>query len=80
MNQHSIARPAWTTASIGEAPDTSPMELSALGEHLNTCRSHTGRFFTLQCVAEVANGFVSARLVTTLVVLTTLIAIGSLVF
>ena len=26
--------PTWTTASVSEHADTSPLELSALGEHL----------------------------------------------
>jgi len=80
MKKNTLTSPAWATASIGDTPDTSPMELSALGEHLTICRGHTGRLFTLQCLAETANGFVSSRFVTSLVVLTILIAMGSLVF
>ena len=80
MTPNALTSPAWTTASVGDAPDTSPMELSALGEHLTICRGHAGRLFTLQCLAETANGFVSARFVSSLVVLTILIGIGSLIF
>ena len=76
---HAIANHSWTTASFGGAADTSPMELSALGEHLDRCKGAHGRLFALRCFAERMNGFVSARFVTTLVVATLLIGAGSLV-
>jgi len=69
--------PFWSTASFGEAADTSPMELSALGEHLSSCKGSHGRLFALQCVAETLNGFIATRFVTTLVVATVLIAVTS---
>jgi hypothetical protein len=72
------AGPNWSTASFGDAVDTSPMELSALGEHLHLCRSLSGRLFVLRCGAEAVQGFVAARFVTTVVVLTLVIGIGSL--
>ncbi len=72
------ARPNWSTASFGDAVDTSPMELSALGEHLHLCRSLSGRLFVLRCGAEAVQGFVAARFVTTVVVLTLVIGVGSL--
>ena len=68
----------WSTASYGDAPDTSPMELSALGEHLQACTRSHGRWFALQCVAEHANGFVAARIVTTLAAAALLIGLASL--
>ncbi len=79
-----VQKPAfWSTSSFGNTVDTSPMELSALGEHLNTCKRMQGRlqhrFFALQCLAESANGFISARFVTTLVVATLIIGVTSLV-
>jgi len=66
---------AWSTASFGGSTDTSPMELDALGEHLSHCSAVHGRFFAFHCAAERMNAYVSARLVTTLVVLT-LLAVG----
>lgn len=60
--------PNWSTASIGGSPDTSPMELQALGEHLNHCRGIHGRFFQLASAIERANQQLTCRLVTTLVV------------
>lgn len=72
------ARMPWSTASYGDAPDTSPMELSALGEHLRACTRPHSRWFALQCVAEHANGFVAARIVTTLAAAALLIGLATL--
>lgn len=76
---HTIATPFWSTASFGDTTDTTPMELLALGDHLNLCRGSRGRLFTLQCVAETFNRFLAARFVTTLVVVGLLIGVTSLV-
>jgi hypothetical protein len=78
MNINTIAIPCWSTASFGDAADTSPMELSALGEHLNLCKGLNGRLFALQCAAQTMHGFVAARFVTTLVVVALLIGVSSL--
>jgi len=78
MNETAAARPCWSTASFGDPADTSPMELSALGEHLHLCRTLSGRLFVLRCGAEAVQGFVASRFVTTLVVLSLLIGLGSL--
>jgi len=59
---------AWTTSSFGDAADTSPMELSALGDHLSHCKSQTGRLFALRCSAASLHSFVAARFMTTVVV------------
>lgn len=61
-----MATPLWSTASFGDAADTSPMELSELGEHLQHCSARSGRWARLRCAAESMNGFISTRLVTTL--------------
>ncbi len=76
---HTIATPFWSTASFGDTTDTTPMELSALGEHLNLCQGSRGHLFTLRCVAETFNSFLAARFVTTLVVVGLLIGVTSLV-
>ena len=77
MKIHAIANSSWTTSSFGGAADTSPMELSALGEHLDHCKGSQGRLFALRCIAETMNGYVSARFITTLVVVTLLIGAGA---
>ena len=53
--------PFWSTASFGDSTDTSPMELSALGEHLDVCKGTSSRWFALQCVGEALHGFITAR-------------------
>lgn len=76
MNTRAIAPSSWTTASFGDAADTSPMELSALSEHLDLCRGARGRLFSLHCAAESAHRFMAARLVTTAAVAALLIGVA----
>jgi hypothetical protein len=78
MNRKTAANPFWSTASFGDTADTSPMELSALGEHLDLCKESQGRWFAVQCAAERVNGFLAARVVTTLVVAALVIGVASL--
>src|SRR5205085_8018716 len=66
-------RPSWSTASFGDATDTSPMELSVLGEHLDACTRTRGRWFALRCRAEQMNVFMLSRVVTTLALVALLI-------
>jgi len=61
----STGGPRWSTASFGDTPDTTPMDLSALGEHLSLCRGVRGRLFATRCRAEAVHGFVATHLVTT---------------
>jgi hypothetical protein len=75
MKSKAITASLWRTASLGDSPDTSPMELSALGEHLDRCRGSRGRLFTLRCFAEALIGFLASRFVTTLVVAAILLGI-----
>jgi hypothetical protein len=63
----------WSTASFGDSVDTSPGELSTLGEHLGRCRGTHARWFALRCGAESMHRFVASRVVTTLVVMILLI-------
>ncbi len=79
MNRsHSITERPWSTASFGDSADTSPMELSSLGDHLSTCHASRGRLFGLHCVAERLHGVVAPRFVTTLVLATLLIGLSCL--
>jgi hypothetical protein len=59
-------KPSWSTASFDDATDTSPMELSVLGEHLDACTRTRGRWFALRCGVEQMNVFMASRVVTTL--------------
>ena len=78
MGAHVASTPRWSTSSFGGAPSTSPMELSALGKHLDQCNGTRGHMFLLRCVAQTINGVVARRLVTTWVVIVLLIGVGSL--
>ena len=65
MKTDVIAARCWSTSCFGDAAQTSPMELSALGEHLQHCSATPRPLMRLRCVVEAMNGFVSARLITT---------------
>lgn len=78
ITSHATPAPNWSTSTFSTSADTSPMELSALGEHLGHCQGVNGRLFALHCVADTMNGFLAARLVTTLVVAALLIGVASL--
>ncbi len=66
MKTEAQSAPCWSTASFGDAVDTSPMELSALGEHLQHCNGTHGRLSRLHMAAEAIHGFVTTRFMTTL--------------
>jgi len=72
--------PRWSTASFGEAADTSPMELTALGEHMARCSHPPGRLFSWQCTAEAIHRVVASRFVTTLTLATLVMAAASLIW
>ena len=73
------ATPFWSTASFGDSTDTTlPLELSELGEHMDSCKGSHGRWFALRCVGEVMNRFIAARFVTTLVVATLVMGVAAL--
>jgi hypothetical protein len=71
-------RPIWATSSIDGAADTSPMDLSALGAHVDRCNGSRGRMFGLRCAADALSGFLAPRVVTTLVALAFVFGVGSL--
>lgn len=50
MNANDIVTPSWSTASFGDVAGTSPLELSAQGEHMDLCKASQGRVFALHCL------------------------------
>jgi hypothetical protein len=70
--------PLWITACEGHTTDTTPLELAALGEHTAECSAAGGRMVALHCGALRLQGFVSARLVTSLAALAVLIGLAFL--
>lgn len=80
MNAFATPAHRWSTASIADAADTSPMEWQALGEHVNRCNGSRGRWFTLRCAADAVHDFIAPRFMTTLVVAGALIGLMALAF
>lgn len=72
--------PSWRTSSYGHTADTSPAELSELGDHLRSCRRPSGLPFALRCGVEAVHRFVAGRIVTSLVVAAVLIIVAELAF
>lgn len=79
MKSNAISPGSWSTASFGGSPETSPVELSSLGEHLGLCKNPRGHLFALHCAAETMGGFMLARFVTSAVVIVLLIGLATTV-
>ena len=71
-----VSAPRWSTSSFAANTDTLPMELSALGEHLEHCQRQNSRLFTLHCAADATHRFLASRLFTTLTVVVLLISVS----
>ena len=74
-----LRRPFWATSAIDGDADTSPMDLSALGAHVDRCNGLRGPMFGLRCAADTLSGFIAPRIVTTLVAIAIVIGVGSLI-
>lgn len=68
--------PCWSTAALGCGEATETADLAPLGEHLQRCRGAAGRHFALRCGAETVQGFVAARLISTMSVVLALLGGG----
>jgi hypothetical protein len=78
MNIRRIGRPSWSTSCFGEAGAGPGFDRSTLGAHLRACRASHGRLFGLRCAAEALDGFLSARVVTSVTLGVLLVGVGSL--
>jgi hypothetical protein len=65
MKTNVIAAGCWSTSCFVDAAQTSAMDLSALGQHLQHCSATPRPLMRLRCAFEAMNGFVGARLITT---------------
>jgi hypothetical protein len=74
-----VAKRPWATASIADTADTTPMELSALGAHVDRCNGSRGRMFALQCAADSLISFIAPRFVTTAVIVAVVFGVASLI-
>ena len=72
-------RHPWATASARDTADTTPMELSALGAHVDRCNGSRGPWFRLQCAADAMIGFLAPRFVTTAVIVALVFGVASLI-
>ena len=79
MKSKSISSSPWTTSSLGGTADTSPMELSALGDHLDDCRKTQGGWFFVRGFADNLHHYMASRFVTTLFVATVLLGAVALI-
>lgn len=68
MPKSTAFAPSWDTSSFGHPADTSPMECSALADHLSVCSRSRGPWPALRNGAAVVSSFVAPRLVTTVLV------------
>ncbi len=77
MNLQMHPHAHWSTASFGDAADTSPMELEGLGQHMQQCSQPRTRWFALRCGVDTLHQGLLARFVTslTLVVAVALVAV-----
>jgi hypothetical protein len=66
MNPQSTPLPLWNTASFGDAADTLPTDLDALGKHMQQCQRRPGPLYVLWCRAEALHDGLLARFVTSL--------------
>lgn len=78
MTNYIAAAPAWSTASFTEAATASPMDMSALHEHLKGCNGAHQRWMALNCAADAFHGFVTTRFVTTMAIVALLVGVGLL--
>ncbi len=67
----------WATAADGSAPETSPGELTMLGDHLACCKTGAGSW---RAAAEHLHGFAAPRVITTLAAVTAVLAAAAVFF
>lgn len=61
MNASRTSSSDWSIASHGDAPDTSPEETLALGEHLDSCSDPDRDSLAWRGPAQAASRFVTAH-------------------
>ena len=79
MSTHSMPTTTWHTASFADHLQPTSVETSALGAHLDVCKRYSGSWFKLQRGAELVNGFLAGRFITTLALIAVVIGLSSLV-
>jgi len=77
MKTNIINSPFWSTTAFGDDSQRSQLEAATLHAHIVSCRRSRQLVFMLHCLAETMYAFVTARVITTLLVLTLLMSIFS---
>lgn len=78
MTTHYMPSAAWRTASFADSSDSTTVENSALGEHLDVCKRCSGSLFAFQRGAELMHGFFAGRFVTTLALIAIIFGLASI--
>ncbi|QCB45429.1 hypothetical protein [Hydrogenophaga sp. PAMC20947] len=73
MSKISSHTPSWDTSSFGHTAEISPLERSALGDHLSQCGALRGPLQTLQTGADDLHDMVAGRVVTSVLVILLLV-------
>jgi hypothetical protein len=79
MTTHSLPSTTWRTASFADGADSTLLDVSVLGEHLDVCRRCSGSLFAFRRNMDLMHGFFAGRFVTTLAVIAVIIGLSSLV-
>lgn len=70
MNSSHTPPTSWNTAPS--------IDMSALGEHLHTCKTRHQNLVSLHCAAQSLKGFMATRLMTTIVAVILLMGLSLL--
>lgn len=69
MNTRTTVHPHWSTASLGDSTQPTPLELVDLGDHLGLCRRLNGRRAAMHSGVRALRGLVVTHFMTTLAAL-----------
>lgn len=69
MNTSPPVHPRWSTASLGDSTQPTPLELVDLGEHLGLCQRLNGHRAAIASGMHALRGLVVAHCMTTLMAL-----------
>lgn len=76
MPDKSPLQPCWPTSCDGSGADASGLEQSELGHHFADCQTLRGRLHFLRGGADTLHGLVSARFMTSALVVLALAIVG----
>ena len=80
MTSCSLPPLGWETAAGGIPVNATSLDLGTLGEHLGCCLSTNAPLLALHHISRAVHGFVTTRLVTTLVLVALMAALTGLIF